>query len=69
MPLPLHLATGPWVCAVLGAGCLEAAVVRELIGQLKRGSPMRRMDMLAALRVALHTWAAAPEFQVMPKPD
>ncbi|XP_025054946.1 protein HEATR9 [Alligator sinensis] len=46
-------------------GCLEAAVVRELIGQLKRGSPMQRTDMLAALRVALHTWAAAPEFQRM----
>nr|XP_042697198.1 protein HEATR9 [Chrysemys picta bellii] len=42
-------------------GCLDAAVVKELIGHLKKGSPTQRKDLLAALAVALHLWAAGPE--------
>ncbi|XP_065419065.1 protein HEATR9 [Chrysemys picta bellii] len=48
----------------VGAGCLDAAVVKELIGHLKKGSPTQRKDLLAALAVALHAWAAGPESKV-----
>uniref|UniRef100_K7FFI2 Uncharacterized protein n=1 Tax=Pelodiscus sinensis TaxID=13735 RepID=K7FFI2_PELSI len=44
-------------------GCLDAAVVRELLRQLKKGSPAQREDALAALEVALHRRAMAPESQ------
>ncbi|XP_074827894.1 protein HEATR9 [Natator depressus] len=42
-------------------GCLDAAMVKELIRHLKKGSPTQRKDLLTALAVALHAWAAVPE--------
>ncbi|XP_044837796.1 protein HEATR9 [Mauremys mutica] len=45
-------------------GCLDAAVVKELIRHLKKGSPTQRKDLLTALTVTLHAWAAGPESKV-----
>ncbi|CAM2101949.1 unnamed protein product [Caretta caretta] len=45
-------------------GCLDAAMVKELIRHLKKGSPTQRKDLLTALAVALHAWAAVPESKV-----
>ncbi|XP_074870976.1 protein HEATR9 [Carettochelys insculpta] len=44
-------------------GCLDVAVVKELIRHLKKGSPAQRKDALAALAMALHTRATFPESQ------